>query len=140
MAHVLYGLLEPMVVPVTAPLGGVFHPKVWALRFVPTSAGPPVLFRLLVLSRNLTHDRCWDVALALTGSPTGRNRRNNEGLRDLLIALPGMAASISKSARRQAETLAEEIHTIQWELPHGFDEVCFEVFGLRPSTYLHKSE
>jgi hypothetical protein len=27
MAHVLYGLLAPMVVPVTAPLGGVFHPK-----------------------------------------------------------------------------------------------------------------
>jgi hypothetical protein len=65
MAHVLYGLLEPMVVPVTAPLGGVFHPKLWVLRFVSPSAAQPVLLRVLVLSRNLTNDRCWDVSLAL---------------------------------------------------------------------------
>ena len=31
--HVLYGLLESCVVEVTAPQGGVFHPKIWVLRF-----------------------------------------------------------------------------------------------------------
>ena len=36
----LFGLLEEMVVEVTAPGGGVFHPKVWAIRFVSPDQNP----------------------------------------------------------------------------------------------------
>jgi hypothetical protein len=136
MAHVLYGLLEPMVAPVTAPLGGVFHPKLIILRFEPTAPGQPVVFRTLVLSRNLTHDRSWDVALAVEGSPTGRNRRDNEGLRDLVAALPGMAAvPVHAARRRQAESIAEEVHTVEWMLPDGFEALWFEALGLRPRRW-----
>src|SRR3954469_802478 len=40
--------LEQSVVEVTSPTdGGVFHPKVWALRYV--GEGQPVAYRLLVL-------------------------------------------------------------------------------------------
>ena len=46
--------------PTTA---GVFHPKCWLLRFAPEYDDEPVRYRLLVLSRNLTFDRSWDVAL-----------------------------------------------------------------------------
>ena len=136
MAHVLYGLLEPMVAPMTAPLGGVFHPKLIVLRFEPTAPGQPVVFRTLVMSRNLTYDRSWDVALAVEGSPTGRNRRDNEGLRDLVAALPGMAAAPVHAARRQqAESIAEEVHTVQWMLPDGFEALWFEALGLRPRRW-----
>lgn len=136
MAHVLYGLLEPMVAPVTAPLGGVFHPKLIVLRFEPTAPGQPVVFRTLVMSRNLTYDRSWDVALAVEGSPTGRNRRDNEGLRDLVAALPGMAAVPVHAARRQqAESIAEEVHTVEWTLPDGFEALWFEALGLRPRRW-----
>jgi hypothetical protein len=136
MAHVLYGLLEPMVAPVTAPLGGVFHPKLIVLRFEPTAPGDSVLFRALVMSRNLTYDRSWDVALAVEGSPTGRNRRDNEGLRDLVASLPGLAAvDVSHDRRQQAESLAEQLHTVDWVLPAGFEALWFESLGLRPRRW-----
>ena len=34
----LFASLEASTVPVSAPRGGVFHPKLWALRFAPTEA------------------------------------------------------------------------------------------------------
>lgn len=136
MAHVLYGLLEPMVAPVIAPLGGVFHPKLIILRFEPVIPGQSVLFRTLVMSRNLTYDRSWDVALAIEGSPTGRNRRDNEGLRDLVAALPGLAAvSVHPDRQQQAESIAEEVHTVEWTLPNGFEALWFESLGLRPRRW-----
>jgi hypothetical protein len=59
LPHVLYGLLEPCVVEVGAPNGGVFHPKLWLLRFARPGVPDDVILRLLVLSRNLTADRSW---------------------------------------------------------------------------------
>src|SRR4051794_39066931 len=73
--HVLYGLLEPCVIEVNAPNGGVFHPKLWALRYEAVDADGgdnDVLVRLVVLSRNLTPDHSWDLSLVLEGSPHGR--------------------------------------------------------------------
>jgi hypothetical protein len=135
MAHVLYGLLEPMVIPVTAPLGGVFHPKLWALRFTSPRASDSILLRVLVLSRNLTNDRCWDVALAIDGTPTGMNRRDNEGLREFVSGLPQLASNISDETRQQIALLAAELHSAKWRLPDGFDQIRFDVLGLRPRKW-----
>src|SRR3954451_19723924 len=56
----LLAFLEDAVHPVTPPRrGGVFHPKLWLLRFDPDDPREPVAYRLLVLSRNLTFDRSW---------------------------------------------------------------------------------
>lgn len=62
----LFTLLEPCLVPMV-PSGGFssFHPKIWLLRF--TNDTRQVRYRLLVLSRNLTFDRSWDLAVALEG-------------------------------------------------------------------------
>src|SRR5580700_5687317 len=62
--HVLYGLLESSVVQVTAPHGGVFHPKIWVLRFKRAGHVEDVVLRVLILSRNLTGDRSWDLSLS----------------------------------------------------------------------------
>ena len=53
---------------VSAPQGGVFHPKFWLLRYLPQDSGGPARYRLLVLSRNLTYDRSWDTMLRLDAS------------------------------------------------------------------------
>jgi hypothetical protein len=71
LPHVLYGLLEPCVMEVNAPNGGVFHPKIWVLRFQGHSDNDDVILRLLVLSRNLTNDRSWDLSLSVDGT-TGK--------------------------------------------------------------------
>ena len=64
--QLLLSHLEGSVFEVAAPReDGVFHPKVWALRF--QMEGQPTLYRLLVLSRNLTFDRSRDTSLVLDG-------------------------------------------------------------------------
>ena len=126
--HILYGLLEPVVVPVTAPLGGTFHPKLWALRFA--KAGEKPVLRVVVLSRNLTHDRSWDVALAIEGAPTGRRWRSNEGLFDLVSRLPEMNPHTPAATTKTVLELAEQLHSAEWECPEGFDELQFSSLGL----------
>ena len=128
ISHILYGLLEPVVIPVKAPLGGAFHPKLWALRF--QGKGEKPILRVLVLSRNLTNDRSWDVAFATEGSPTGRRWRRNEGLGDLVAGLPDMSLRIPRETRDKAVELAEQLHSAEWQSPEGFDEFRFSSLGL----------
>jgi len=131
--HVLYALLEASVVEVMAPRGGSFHPKLWLLRFKdPTGESSPLL-RLLVLSRNLTADRSWDLSLHLEGSPRGRYWAENRELGELLASLPGLAKDpmVSPGRRDQASRLADEVRRAPWEPPPGFERIRFHVLGLR---------
>src|SRR5271170_886920 len=69
--HPLFAHLERMIVEVhAAKPHGVFHPKVWLLRFLSKEA--PVRYRLLCMSRNLTSDRSWDTLLTLEGDLADR--------------------------------------------------------------------
>lgn len=134
--HVLYGLLESMVVEVVAPRGGVFHPKLWVMRFVDPVDPESVLIRLMVLSRNLTADRSWDVALTLEGCPSGRYRGENRALGELITKLPEMAfGEIDPDRAAQASRLGDELRRVEWDLPPGFEEVAFHVLGLKRSTW-----
>jgi hypothetical protein len=135
--HVLYGLLESMVVEVVAPRGGVFHPKMWVMRFIDPANDASVLLRLMVLSRNLTADRSWDVALTLEGKPFGRNRASNRSLGELVSSLPRLAFGGVDSARtEQATRLGDELRRVDWELPPGFEDVSFHVLGLKRKAWI----
>ncbi|MCB1126375.1 MAG: phospholipase D family protein, partial [Verrucomicrobiae bacterium] len=130
LPHVLYSVLESMVVEVNVPGGGVFHPKLWVLRFVDPDDRESVLMRLMVLSRNLTADRSWDSALTLEGEPTKRSRADNRPLGEFITGLPEMAHGDLASARiEQARRLGDEIRRVEWETPPGFDRVKFHVLG-----------
>ena len=88
-ARSLYSMLESSVHPVRAPNGGAFHPKVWIARFTAAEETAEDLLRVAVLSRNLTFDRSWDVALA--SEALFRSRRYvaaSRPLRDFLVELP----------------------------------------------------
>lgn len=138
-AHVLYGLLESMVVEVTAPRGGVFHPKLWVMRFVDPDKEDSVLLRLLVLSRNLTADRSWDLALSLEGKPKGGRRAANRPLGELISQLPSLAFNEVASRRiEQANRLAEEVRRCNWQLPPGFVTLNFSVLGLTGQRWAPK--
>ena len=79
-ARPLYSMLESSVHAVRAPNGGAFHPKVWVARFTPveeTQANDDRL-RVAVLSRNLTFDRSWDVALTSEAELRSRRRAARE--------------------------------------------------------------
>ena len=127
----LCSLLERIIVEVAAPRGGAFHPKMWALRFRPTRAGDPTLLRLLVLSRNLTRDRSWDISLCLDGEVTRRRDAQNQPLFDLLTRLPKLAvAGISDEARILTEEIAKDVRRTNWTMPGRFEDVTFAVNGL----------
>ena len=126
----LYGLLEPVIAQVKAPRGGVFHPKIWVLRFIKPDADGPPLIRFLALSRNITYDRSWDIVLALEGHPGGRFIAANRPLGEFLRSLPEFVVEpVSESKRDQAAMIAEEIWKTKWELPNGFEKVSFHVTG-----------
>lgn len=135
--HLLYGLLEPIVVEVRAPRGGIFHPKLWVLRFTDPQDPTAIRLRLLVLSRNLTGDRSWDVSLILDGRPTGRYRSENRELGELIAALPTLAPrSVPEALIEQATTLGDEVRRTEWELPAGYETAAFRVLGLKGGRWL----
>jgi len=137
LPHVLYGLLESCVVEVTAPHGGVFHPKLWVLRFERPAAPDDVVLRLLVLSRNLTGDRSWDLSLSLDGTPGKRTVAQNRPLADLVAALPDLAASQPVARiRENSRMLADELrHTTWTELPGAFEDLAFHTLGIKQRSW-----
>ncbi|MDB4733937.1 hypothetical protein OAF73_01030 [Planctomycetota bacterium] len=135
--QVLLAHLEPCVVEVAAPRGGVFHPKVWVLRFDPEAEGP-VRFRLLVGTRNLTFDRSWDTQLQLEGelSAGGAPIAANRPLAAFVAALPGLALQDPPAEARAAATeLADELLHVEWELPEKVEEIEFLPMGIGDSPW-----
>ncbi len=128
-AERLFEFLEGSVFEV-APERGLFHPKVWVLRFV--SPDRPVRYRLLCTSRNLTFDRSWDTILALDGEVVDRKLAfaANHPLADFVKALPGLARGVSDAVRRDVDIAQAELRRVGWELPEGFDGVRFWPLGI----------
>ena len=131
----LYALLEPSVHPVTAPGGGAFHPKVWLLRF--TTEDRPPLLRVAVLSRNMTFDRSWDIALASAGSPKPKRRTTaSRQLAELIRRLPDFGAEpLEPAVADRVRNLADEVGRTPFPAPDGFfdEPVEFHVLGLSRS-------
>jgi hypothetical protein len=134
----LVTFLEPCIYEVKAPdTDGVFHPKVWALRFIGEDSA--IRYRVLCLSRNLTFDRSWDTVVALDGELTDRTNAiaANHPLADLIATLPTLARQPLARQRRQGiEKIARELRRVRFTWPAGFDEKdCrFWVAGLNGKT------
>ncbi len=127
----LFGFLEEMVVEVTAPGGGVFHPKVWAIRFASPDQSSS-MYRLVVLTRNMTTDQSWDLSLQLEGTIAGRKSKSNKPLAHFFKTLPDLATGPTESGRsEQSLRFADDLHRVQWELPEGFDELTFYLPGTK---------
>lgn len=124
----LVAFLEPMVHQVSVGRR-LFHPKVWVMRF--TAEDMPPRFRVLVLSRNLTHDNTWDIAVRLDSD--GRDetpREANRPLVDLLRWLPTNVLHIDPARSARVLTLASDIATVRWEHPEDVEKLAFQAVGL----------
>ena len=130
----LFGLLEEMTIEVNSPKTGVFHPKVWAIRF--TSPEEETLIRLVVLTRNMTMDKSWDLSLQLEGTIGRRKAKVNKPLVHFFKSLPGFAIrDISKDRLAQISRFSDDIHRAQWELPEGFDKIAFYLPGTKKFSW-----
>ena len=132
-ARSLYSMLESSVHPVRAPHRGAFHPKVWVARFTAVDETEEDLLRVAVLSRNLTFDRSWDVALASEALFRSRRRVAASGpLRDFLLELPQLVTSrIPQDIAERVEALADQVTRTAFPAPDGFDSpIEFHAIGL----------
>ena len=125
--HLLYSLLEPMITEVVAPAGGAFHPKLWLLRFV-EEQGTDVNYRLMLPSKNLTTDRAWDAALTLDGIPGEGDDTNGVTIAEFIARLPELAVN-PFSPSTEFTLFLTQLRQIVWEIPDGFDELKFHIFG-----------
>ena len=121
----LYVLLEKMVYPIiTRKHRGIsrypsFHPKFWLLRYANDER--EILYRVAVLSRNLTFDRSWDVTFCMDGWVTDDVTDKNDPVCDFLSYLSNFAGEKKPAIRR----MMRELPYVQFELDsrefHDFD-------------------
>lgn len=142
-ASPLFSLMEGMVHEAQAPHGGAFHPKVWLLKFADAEGSSASLLRLIVLSRNLTDDRSWDLSLNLDGTVGSKVIAANGPLNiffDKIQSLGGKASTPERHADLAA--LMHDVLRCKWELPDKFESIQFHVLGLgkRPLRWLPKND
>lgn len=117
----LYILLEQMVYQVNAvkrrEVNGYpsFHPKFWLIRYM--NDRREILYRTVVLSRNLTFDRSWDVSFYMDGKKTSQATDKNAPVQDFLNFLIRSLGTddASKEKARRIRSIIKELPQIQFE-------------------------
>lgn len=121
----LVALLETMIHPVDLRNhGGLFHPKVWFLKYRNQHDKEDVAYRFLCASRNLTDDRSWDILLRLDGrraeNPDAELRARNEPLARLLRHLPDWSINpLDEERAGRVNRFARWIRDVEWDLLDG---------------------
>jgi hypothetical protein len=139
--YALFQYLEGSVFECTAPLGGLFHPKIWLLRFTdPTAPDDAPTYRLINQTRNISFDKSWDAFLVLEAQAEPWRERPHAGsqpLGSLVRALPRMARNVSPQVRQQVTMMAREAERTRWSatLPDGFERIRFWTTGLEGATW-----
>ncbi len=139
----VFSFLESVVVPVTAPRGGVVHPKIWVLRYKTVGPAPAFQLRVLCASRNLTFDTSWDTVLRLdqTSSTAGVQI---DGCADLFEGLLDQTlGETAPSHVARVELLAGELRTAKFAAPEGVAALSFHVLGFsanEPTPFPNKSD
>ena len=109
----------------------VFHPKVWALRYV--APDKPTRYRLVCQSRNLTFDASWDMSLVLDGELMEHRVRGfseNRPLADFFGSLTALACQpVSASQQEIVDRCADELRRVRFRPPNGLTLERFLAFG-----------
>jgi hypothetical protein len=116
----LYSYLEDMIVEVNPSSGGVFHPKIWLLRF--KNQEEEIFYKYICLSRNITFDRSWDTILVLDGKPVEYEVPENDNLIKFINFLPKIAVNkIEKNRLGIIKKISIELKKIKFNTPENFD-------------------
>jgi hypothetical protein len=126
----LFAFLEP-VVHLVAASRRLFHPKIWVVRYTDQESGEQVM-RLLVLTRNLTSDRSWDLCLSLDGVRGTRPDAANKPIVDLVRwCVENRTGPDLNTARRAGiSSVLEDIRRTTWDLPDKATGLTFHALGV----------
>ena len=115
---------------------GVFHPKVWVLRYTARddTAEESIRYRLVCQSRNLTFDSSWDTSLVLDGELDQERVRGysvNGPLAEFVQRLPALATEpISTQQEEIITVIADELRRVRFNPPEQLELNRFLSFGL----------
>jgi hypothetical protein len=122
--YALYALLEKMITQVNVdPFS--FHPKIWILRYSHEQNAKNIIYRLIVLSRNITFDRSWDVSLCVDGVIGTRKVQSNEPLVDFVKYLT------EQDDFEDSQQFMKELHKVNFDLT-GKGKKSFESLEFLP--------
>ena len=126
----LYSYLEDMIVEVNPSSGGVFHPKIWLLRF--KNQEEEIFYKYICLSRNITFDCSWDTILVLDGRPAEDEVPENDKLIKFVNFLPKIAVNkIEKNRLDIIKKISIELGKIKFNPPENFDnQFNFHFLGI----------
>lgn len=117
ISNKLHILLEKVVVEIVMQETKSFHPKLWVIKY--ENAMKDILYRCVVLSRNLTFDRSWDVSVCIEGKPVSESNSNKtKPLSDFLIALIKLVNcnDIDKTKMKSLLSLSSELLNAEFQL------------------------
>ena len=104
-----------------------FHPKIWVIRY--KNSKKETLYRLLILSRNLTFDRSYDIAFSLEGFVGNKENRKTKPLCDYLTHL-------TKSGKfKYADTFIKDLAFVNFEVSEPFNDFKLHPMGFE--SYLN---
>lgn len=134
----IYILLEKMVFQVnTAKRRKIanypsFHPKFWLIRYIDEQKSP--LYRVVVLSRNLTLDRSWDITFCMDGKVNEQRTLKTSAVGDFLSYLVGHLPSNenAKVKQKKIRSIIRELPYVHFELDSKeFDDFEFLPVGIK---------
>lgn len=137
----LYVLLEKMVFQVGMPKKRgtakypSFHPKFWLLRYVDDTKN--VLYRIVVLSRNLTFERSWDVTFCMDGQVANEGSDKNTPVSDFIDYLCGFLSDTDngKNKKKKIKTIKKELKKVKFSTDSKeFYDYDFIPIGIKSSV------
>ena len=107
----LFSLLENSVREINTK--ETFHPKTWIIKY---KKEQEYLYRLIVLSRNLTFDKSWDIAVATDGRKVNDSQlENNKPLIDFVGVLKKNYGNSKDEKYTKITSLVKELEYVVFE-------------------------
>lgn len=108
-----------------------FHPKFWLIRYKHDQKDI-YSYRLIILSRNLTFDRSWDIIFSIDGTK-GKKTNNNKPIVDFLSFLDKNLKN--KKKKEIINTIKDDLSSIDFKKDSikGVEEIDFIPLGISKS-------
>lgn len=122
----VYALLENSVFEINLPSKANFHPKIWVIKYSDDEGASYI--KVITLSRNLTFDRSFDIAVEMIGEVGNTITEHHRPLADLLSFVAGYS---SDEKSRLVKVLARDVLKVsEFELSEQFESYAFHPFGI----------
>lgn len=113
-----------------------FHPKIWLLRY--SNNEEKCLYKIIILSRNLTFDRSWDITFTMEGEKSEYTTHKNDALINFIEYLIEYTTDSTKA--KKMKEIADELKYIHFTLDSStFDNFEFFVNGINEKFSINNS-